>query len=223
MSDERAEAARLRDGRTTDTRERVLRVVEQLYLAGGYERINLHTIAQQVGVSKAALFHHFRNKQDLFYAMLIAMLARYSALFAEARDAIGEDARARLRHIMWGLTQQEPFDMARFVREEYGLLSPEQRTEIEHAWRAGLFDAVHQILERGARAGEVRAPDLTLATYVFMHLCMLLPRSGNPAPEALTAPRDESATLRAIDALLDMFLDGVGVRPTDDASADAKP
>lgn len=223
MSDERAEAARLRDGRTTDTRERVLRAAEQLYLAGGYEHINLHAIAQQVGVSKAALFHHFKSKQELFYAMLVAMLARYSALFAEARDVTGGDARARLRHIMWGLTQQEPFDMTRFVREEYGLLSPQQRVEIERAWKAGLFDSVHQILADGARAGDVRAPDLTLATYVFLHLCMLLPRSSNPAPQALTAPRDEPATVRAIDALLDIFLNGVGGRPTASASADAAP
>ncbi len=213
MSDGDLVASHARDGRTTDTRDRILRVTEQLYLTGGYEHINMHVIAERLGVSKTALFHHFKNKQELFYATLLHMLARYSALFAEARDATGESARERLRRIMWSLTQQEPFDMTRFVREEYALLSPEQRAEVERVWRAGMFEAVHRVLDDGAQAGELRAMDLSFSTYVFMHLCMLLPRASNPMPQPLTAPRDEEATRRAIDALLDVFLNGVGARP----------
>ncbi len=214
VSDGELAAAQTRDGRSTDTRERILRVTEQLYLAGGYEHINLHVIAERLGVSKTALFHHFKNKQELFYATLLYMLARYNALFAEALDVPDERTRERLRRIMRGLTRQEPFDMTRFTREEYGLLSLEQRAEVERAWRAGMFDAVRRVLDEGVRAGELRAIDLSFSTYVFMHLCMLLPRASNPLPQPLTAPRDEAATDRAVDALLEVYLNGIGLQPT---------
>ncbi len=202
-----------RDGRSTDTRERILQVAEQLYALGGYEHINLHVIAEQIGVSKAALFHHFKNKQELFYATLLHMLARYQAMFAEAREAEGESVRKRLWRIMWGLTQQEPFDMMRFAREEYSLLSPEQQVEVERAWRASLFDLVRRLLDDGVQSGELRAIDLSLSTYVFMHLCMLLPRAGNPLGPRLAPTSDSAATERAIDALLDLYLGGVGRLP----------
>lgn len=208
-----------RDGRATDTRERILQVAEQLYYAGGYEHINLQVIADQIGVSKTALFHHFKNKQELFFETLLHMLARYHALFAEALESEGQSLRERLRHIMQGLTQQGSFDMTRFSREEYGLLSSEQQVEVERAWRASLFDVVHRLLEDGVRRGELRQIDVRLSTYVFMHLCMLLPRADSPLQSRLTTTREEevaaSATAdRVIDALLDLYLSGVGRAPT---------
>ncbi|HEY7850196.1 MAG TPA: TetR/AcrR family transcriptional regulator [Ktedonobacterales bacterium] len=208
-----------RDGRATDTRERILQVAEQLYYAGGYEHINLQVIADQIGVSKTALFHHFKNKQELFFETLLHMLARYHALFAEALESEGQSLRERLRQIMQGLTQQGSFDMTRFSREEYGLLSPEQQVEVERAWRASLFDVVHRLLEDGVRRGELRQIDVRLSTYVFMHLCLLLPRAGSPLQARLTTTREEevaaSATAnRVIDALLDLYLSGVGRAPT---------
>jgi AcrR family transcriptional regulator len=208
-----------RDGRATDTRERILQVAEQLYYAGGYEHINLQVIADQIGVSKTALFHHFKNKQELFFETLLHMLARYHALFAEALESEGQSLRERLRQIMQGLTQQGSFDMTRFSREEYGLLSPEQQVEVERAWRASLFDVVHRLLEDGVRRGELRQINVRLSTYVFMHLCMLLPRADSPLQSRLTTTREEevaaSATAdRVIDALLDLYLSGVGRAPT---------
>ena len=216
-----------RDGRATDTHERILQVAEQLYYAGGYEHINLQAIADQIGVSKTALFHHFKNKQELFYATLLHMLARYHAIFAEALESDGQSVRERLRSIMQGLTRLGPFDMMRFSREEYGLLSPEQQAEVERAWRASLFDVVHRLLADGVRLGELRHLDVRLATYVFMHLCMLLPRADASIPQRnLTAPEQEAtpgsadlvsdrAADRVIDALLDLYLSGVGRAPAD--------
>lgn len=208
-----------RDGRSTDTRERILQVAEHLYADGGYERINLHVIADQIGVSKTALFHHFKNKQELFYATLLHILARYRELFADALAGEGQSVRERLRHIMVGLTQQGPFDMMRFAREEFILLSPEQQTEVERAWRASLFDAVRRLLEDGVRRGELRGIDLSLSTYVFMHLCMLLPSVDGVRHSTLATPRDEVSVGRAIDALLDLYLSGVGRRPVKSAGA----
>lgn len=202
----------VRDGRLTDTRERILRVAEQLYDSGGYEAINLQAIADQVGVSKTALFHHFKNKQELFYSTLLHILRRYHDLFSEAVAQEGLSVRQRLRHIMLGLTQQAPFDMMRFSREEHDLLSPEQQSEVERAWRASLFDNVHRLLSDGVHRGELRRIDLNLATYVFMHLCMLLPSATTP-PMSEASSRAGAETERVIDALLDLYLSGVGQAP----------
>lgn len=216
-----------RDGRATDTRERILQVAEQLYYAGGYEHINLQAIADQIGVSKTALFHHFKNKQELFYATLLHMLARYHAIFAEALESDGQSVRERLRSIMQGLTGLGPFDMMRFSREEYGLLSPQQQVEVERAWRASLFDSIHRLLADAVRLGELRHIDVSLATFVFMHLCMLLPRADASLPqqrptasEHTTTPGSadvvaDRSTDSVIDALLDLYLSGVGRPPTD--------
>jgi hypothetical protein len=123
----------------------------------------------------------------------------------------------------------------RFSREEYGLLSPEQQAEVERAWRASLFDVVHRLLADGVRLGELRHIDVRLATFVFMHLCMLLPRADvslpqrnltsseqetTPGSAALVSDRStdrtaDRSTDSVIDALLDLYLSGVGRSPLD--------
>ncbi len=181
------------DGRFTDTRERILRAAEDLYHAGGYDHINLQVIADQVGVSKTALFHHFKNKQELFFAVLMRLLDHYREL---ARTAFqGETTgsgpattmREKLRRMMRYLTYDQPFDMMRFMREEYILLTAEQQAALNLAWHTSVFDPLRQVLEDGVRSGEARAPgatgwsgpggpagDLAVRAFAFLQLCMLL-------------------------------------------------
>src|SRR5689334_15009327 len=52
------------------TRERILKVAEELFAERGYHGARLHEIAQGVGVQKASLFHHFASKEDLYCAVL---------------------------------------------------------------------------------------------------------------------------------------------------------
>src|SRR5690349_19186241 len=47
------------DGRTTDTRAHIVREAERLYYQGGYAGIRLQTVADVLGLTKPALFHHF--------------------------------------------------------------------------------------------------------------------------------------------------------------------
>lgn len=207
-----------RDRRATDTRRRILQVAEELYYAGGYEHINLQVIADRLGVSKTALFHHFKNKQELFYATLLAILDQYRRMMEEAAAAGEGSTLAQLRGIMQRLTRESLFDFNRFIHQEHALLTPDQQREIDRLWQAGMFDAVRRILDDGARRGELRPIDPSLSTYAFLNLCMLLPRPGSSMPAdvvdrgstAARAVRGQASPDAFIDALLDLFMHGIG-------------
>lgn len=212
-----AEQHERRDGRATDTRRRILQVAEELYYAGGYEHINLQVIADRLDVSKTALFHHFKNKQELFYAMLLAMLDQYRRMMEEAAAEGKGSTLAQLRGIMQRLARESLFDFNRFIHQEHALLAPDQQREIDRLWQAGMFDAVRRVLADGVRRGELRPIDLSLSTYVFLNLCMLLPRPSNPLPAgaidhgdtAARAARGQASPDLLIDSLLELFMHGV--------------
>lgn len=213
-----AEQHERRDGRATDTRRRILQVAEELYYAGGYEHINMQVIADRLGVSKTALFHHFKNKQELFYATLHVILDQYRRMMEEAAAEGDGSTIAQLRGMMQRLTRESSFDFTRFMHEEHALLTPEQQREIERLWQAGMFNAVRRVLEEGVRRGELRPIDLSLSTYAFLSLCMLLPRPNNPMPVAVVDRSRMPAAATAgqvshdafIDSLLDLFIHGIG-------------
>ncbi|MCR6487280.1 TetR/AcrR family transcriptional regulator [Amycolatopsis sp. OK19-0408] len=57
-------------GRRTDTRERIQRVALELFAEQGYEASSLREIAERLNVTKAALYYHFRTKEDIVTSLL---------------------------------------------------------------------------------------------------------------------------------------------------------
>src|SRR5215475_13717231 len=46
-----------------DTRERIQSIALELFAEQGYEKTSLREIAERLGVTKAALYYHFRSKE----------------------------------------------------------------------------------------------------------------------------------------------------------------
>ena len=53
------------------TRARILDTAEQVFQRQGVSQTSLHDIAQAAGVTRGAIYWHFRDKADLFNAMML--------------------------------------------------------------------------------------------------------------------------------------------------------
>jgi AcrR family transcriptional regulator len=53
----------------SDTRQRILDVALDLFTEQGYDGTSLRQIAEQLGVTKAALYYHFESKEDILMAL----------------------------------------------------------------------------------------------------------------------------------------------------------
>jgi AcrR family transcriptional regulator len=74
------------DSRRTDTRERALSVALELFTRQGYNVTSLREIAEQLGVTKAALYFHFRTKDEILTAILRGYLDGIAELVEDAAD-----------------------------------------------------------------------------------------------------------------------------------------
>jgi AcrR family transcriptional regulator len=82
-----------RDGRTTDTAARIREVALELFVQQGFSRTTLQDIADQLGLTRAALYYHHPSKDHLI-----------ASLVQPAKDDIDDFlARARAR----GLSTRE--------------------------------------------------------------------------------------------------------------------
>ena len=57
-----------------NTKERILTTALQLFARDGYEAVSVSDIAQALGMTKGALYKHYKNKRDLFDSMIQRML-----------------------------------------------------------------------------------------------------------------------------------------------------
>ncbi|WP_043617085.1 TetR/AcrR family transcriptional regulator [Nonomuraea candida] len=69
-----------------DTRSRIQEVALRLFAEQGYEATSLREIAEELGVTKAALYYHFKTKDDIVASLVDKRLAELDALLAWARE-----------------------------------------------------------------------------------------------------------------------------------------
>jgi AcrR family transcriptional regulator len=73
-------------GRRGDTRARIQQVALELFAEQGYERTSLREIAERLGVTKAALYYHFKSKEDIVRSFTEDYFARLDALIAWGKE-----------------------------------------------------------------------------------------------------------------------------------------
>jgi AcrR family transcriptional regulator len=73
-------------GRRGDTRARIQHVALEMFAERGYERTSLREIAERLGVTKAALYYHFKSKEDIVRSFTEDYFDRLDALIEWGQD-----------------------------------------------------------------------------------------------------------------------------------------
>jgi AcrR family transcriptional regulator len=106
------------DRRRTDTRQHVQAVALELFAQRGYDGTSLREIADRLGVSKAALYYHFRSKDEILTSVIEEFLDKLDALLQWARDHHGDaDLRTEVLGRYSELLAGPTAVLARFMQE----------------------------------------------------------------------------------------------------------
>ena len=84
---------------TGDTRSRIQAVALELFSEEGYEKTSLREIAERLGVTKAALYYHFKSKDEIANSFILDRIEIMDRLieWAEAQPPSAGTRRAILR------------------------------------------------------------------------------------------------------------------------------
>lgn len=104
--------ARRTKAEAQETRNRLLDAAERLFQAKGVSGTTLNDIATAAGATRGAVYHHFKDKADLFNAMMERVTLPLETSLAEAgRAAAAEDDPLRsLRDTMGSALRQTARD-----------------------------------------------------------------------------------------------------------------
>jgi AcrR family transcriptional regulator len=85
----------------SDTRQRIQQVARELFTQNGVQRTSLQDIADRLGVTKPALYYHFRSREDLVRSILQPLLDEGEEFVASHERRRGR-ARATPRELLEG-------------------------------------------------------------------------------------------------------------------------
>jgi AcrR family transcriptional regulator len=157
---------------TPEAARRLLVAAVDAFAERGYHATTTRDIAGRAGMSPAALYIHYKTKEELLHR--ISRLGHDKALDILRTAAQGEgDAGERLADavrsfVRWHAAQHTT---ARVVQYEFEALGPESRAEILSV-RKQVDAQVRGIVQDGADAGEFDVPDVRGTTLAILSLCI---------------------------------------------------
>jgi AcrR family transcriptional regulator len=182
--------------------DRVRRAAVELFASRGYANTSVQQIVEAAGVTKGAMYHYFRSKDDLLFGIYEHLLTLQGERLA-AIVAGGGATAGRLRAACVDVieTSIEFLDEGTVFFRSAHMLSPERQLEVKH--RRRLYnDAFAALVEAGQREGIYRSdiPRAVLVANFFSDLHYL--------PQWYSPEGPEGRTLIA-EQLTDLFLAGI--------------
>jgi AcrR family transcriptional regulator len=196
-----------RRGPVSEGRERVLMEAQRLFVASGFAAVSMQQIAEAAGMTKAALYYHFRHKEDLFLHVIERELSR---LRSGLTDGISRQDATRDR---LAFAAQYLLD---HVRGDFGRLMGDMKQHLSHCDDGppggGLpFEAIEAIFADAASRGELR-PGLAAAdlTPCFVGMVFAQAHRDHITTGTPVTPRTNAGTAAFI---ADLMLRGAGTTP----------
>lgn len=136
----------------------ILDAAVKLFSEKGFDGVSMRGVAQEAGVSKANIYHHFESKEALYRAILFASAAQLSGLVSALAEGAGsfdsrilEFASAHLSHLEGnGLTSRL------ILREAFSGDDNRSKMLVDEVF-GEIFERLVSIFCSGQQAGVLRA------------------------------------------------------------------
>lgn len=150
------------------TRHKIIDAATDLFYEQGYQKASLRDIANRVGVTQAAIYYHFRNKEEILYTIIEQSS---NDLFFALKSCLSgnDDPLEKLRsaisqHIISIKTKRKG---AKIIIEDKRFLSGQLNRLVKEKEKA-VYNLYKTQIEELQRSKKVKEYDLTAATFAIL-------------------------------------------------------
>ena len=151
--------------RVGERREEIISAAIDLFYRYGYQKASVRDICNKVGITQAALYYHFHDKEELLYTIIEKFSNRLffmlKSCLEEDRDPVEKLKNAITKHI---LSIEYSREGAKIIIEDKRFLSGELKNLVKEKEKA-VFYLYRNYLEELQKAKKIRLCDLTVATF----------------------------------------------------------
>ena len=147
------------------TRQEIIEAATDLFCELGYQKASLRDIAAKVGVTQAAIYYHFRNKEEILYTVIEEssndLFFTLKTVLAGNGNSLAKLRNAITQHILSIKTRRKG---AKIIIEDKRFLSGDLNRLVKEKERA-VYNLYKNQLEELQKENRVRNCDLTAATF----------------------------------------------------------
>eukprot|EP01036_Dinobryon_divergens_P054840 gene54840-73269_t len=182
--------ARPRSAGYDDQREAILAQAAALFAAQGYTATSMNQVAEACGLSKATLYHYYKDKSSLLISIAETHVSKLAALVAEEEASTHTDEQ-RLRRFIYRIVEEYAGaqDAHRVLTDDVRFLEEADRERVldkEREVVAGFARAV-SALRPGAPSDDLAKP-LTMLLFGMINWMFTWLKPGAPLTHEQMAP-----------------------------------
>ena len=184
-------------------RDAILDTSAKLFSQHGYKEVSIRDIAQACGMTNAALYYHFKNKEDLFLAMLQRDHEQTLAALQEAANGPG-DLREDLKRLV---TQYAAITCQRrqsfqTLRRDLSNVENVRGHKLFTEMRSSFMRPLEDRLAQAQADGEIQSGDARFYARLLHGMIIALTFEGKP-------DKTRKVPAQEVEAAVDVFLNGV--------------
>ena len=187
------------------TEERLLNVAAELFSKHGYAGVSMRDIARAVGITQAAIYHHFPGKDALYIAAVTYLFEQHTLGVSEQMSAI-DDPSQRLEVLISAMLEameEDPRFRRIYMREL--LEGDEQKLAAiaENAFTV-FYEPLYELMGELSPDSDRQLLIFSLAGMLFHHL-----EARRLAPHLPHATRESTGISSLARHITSLFLHGV--------------
>ncbi|MDQ0271460.1 TetR/AcrR family transcriptional regulator [Cytobacillus purgationiresistens] len=137
------------------TKEEIVYRAREQFIEKGYEKVTMRGLASKLGCSHGALYYYFKNKAELFYAVVEKDFAHLNQLLKDVVSGPNENQQKLheilLCFIRFGLNQQKQYEfMFMMKNDEVDSLSHEASMQSYHKFAEAVFKLKNEKVQQDA-------------------------------------------------------------------------
>jgi AcrR family transcriptional regulator len=152
-----------------DLREQILVTAKTLFIQQGYHGLAMRQISEALNVSKAALYYHFRDKEELFLAIISGNLDELERAIDDIQAKQISYSEKIVLFVEYVLKQPaEQRAIIRLASQEMSQLSATSRKKFDKTYHDQFIGKLQAIFQTGIENGEFRPMDSAVATWALL-------------------------------------------------------
>jgi AcrR family transcriptional regulator len=197
-----------------NTKERIMLAALKLFARDGYEAVSVRTVAEQLGLTKGALYKHYKSKRDIFDHIVERMAETDvrkatefdvpAGAFEETPDDCREVTLGKIKAFSLGVFRYwiEDEFASRFRRmltlEQYR--NPEMAALLNRYLTGGVIDYTEELMRGAIAATGYRDKDVkVLAIEYFAPIYLMMNLYDNA--------KDKKAIVKMVETHIDYFME----------------
>lgn len=187
---------------TARGRSAILDTAAKLFGQKGYRGVSIRDIAQACGMTNAALYYHFKNKEDLYLAVMRHMHDKTVASLTAGIGTAG-DVRASLKRLVrrYARVMGEQRQSFHSMRRDMAQIDDARAGKLFEEMRTGFMRPLLSVIEAEQASGRFVPGHPRLLARLLHGMIIALTFEG-PGRQARLTPAE-------VDTLVDVFLNGV--------------